>query len=140
MDFEHRTDIAADPQTVWLELIDVERWPEWTTSMTRVQRLDDGPFGLGSQARIKQPRFPTLVWKVTAFTPGLGFTWATTGPGSRTEADHEIAPANGGTMVTLRIRQLGPLGRIVGRISRSLTRRYVTAEADGLKARCEEVT
>ena len=37
-------------------LSDVERWSEWTSTVTPAKRLDDGPLGVGSQARIEQPK------------------------------------------------------------------------------------
>lgn len=48
MQFEISMDIAAAPETVWAVLTGVERWPQWIASTTRVQRLDDGPFKVGS--------------------------------------------------------------------------------------------
>jgi hypothetical protein len=41
-------DIHAPSDKIWSELIDVERWPEWTRSMTKVERLEAGPFSPGS--------------------------------------------------------------------------------------------
>jgi len=35
-------DIAAPPGGVWAVIADVERWPEWTPTVTRLQRLDRG--------------------------------------------------------------------------------------------------
>ena len=57
MQFETTVQIDASPQSVWEVMTDVERWPEWTTSVQRVERLDDGPLRVGSRARLKQPKF-----------------------------------------------------------------------------------
>lgn len=78
MRYEVSADIAAAAERVWSVLVDVERMPMWTSSMTRVERLDGGPFGMGSRVRIKQPRLPVAVWRVCELTPLSSFSWATT--------------------------------------------------------------
>ena len=50
--------IDAPPEVVWRVLIDVERWPEWTPTTDRIERLDEGEFRLGSRARMKLKRRP----------------------------------------------------------------------------------
>jgi uncharacterized protein YndB with AHSA1/START domain len=130
--------INAMPAKVWAVLTDVERWPEWAASMTHVQRLDCGAFGVGSRARIKQPTLPTMVWQVTELTPERSFAWKTTRGGVTTLADHRLtARASDGVTITLTVRQFGFLAPLVGLFTRALTRRYVQMEAQGLKRRCE---
>src|SRR5215213_5897034 len=77
MHLEHRLEIDTPASVVWDLTVDVERWPETTPTMTSVERLDDGPLGVGSQARIKQPAQRPTVWTVTRFEPGRHFAWAT---------------------------------------------------------------
>jgi uncharacterized membrane protein len=139
MHFEQSIHINATPERVWDVLIDVERWPEWTSSMKSVKRLDPGrPFDVGSKARVKQPRLPSLAWEVFELEPGKEFSWDARSPGVTTTARHVIVPgANGGVTVTLSIDQSGPLSWITGLIYGGLTQRFLETETQGLK-RCSE--
>jgi uncharacterized protein YndB with AHSA1/START domain len=70
---EKTIEIKAPRAKVWAALVAVQNWPIWTASMTRVERLDDGAFGMGSEVRITQPKLPVLVWQVVEFEPGVSF-------------------------------------------------------------------
>ena len=137
MDYEISAEIDATPDQVWRVMTDVERWPEWTPSMTRVERLDPGPFQVGSTARIKQPKFPAVVWQVTELEPEQSFSWTASGAGVTTLACHRITPRGDGVEVTLSVRQTGPLAWLAGLITSRLTQSYIQMEANGLKRRCE---
>lgn len=136
--FETSVHIAATLEDVWAVLVDVERWPEWTKSMSEVKILGHGPLALGTRVRIKQPRLPPIVWEVTEIAPGHSFAWKATMPGATTIADHRLAPGSqGGTTVTLSIRRSGPLAGLLDLVFKRVTREYVALEAEGLKRRCE---
>jgi uncharacterized membrane protein len=93
MHHETSIEIAASPEVIWSTLSDVERWPEWTDSVTEVERLDAGDFGVGSRARVKQPGMLRLAWEVTEYAPGEVFSWASKLPGVTTIGGHRLASA-----------------------------------------------
>lgn len=131
-------EVTASPQRVWEVLVDVERWPEWTASVSGVRSLDPGPLAVGSRVEVSQPRIPTGTYSVTALVPGSSFTWEQRQPGSVVTAHHECVPLrDGGTRVELRVEMTGLLGGVVGRLYRKLTQRYLLTEAAGLKSRAE---
>ena len=87
---ERTVNINAPPARVWAVMMDVERWPEWTKSVRGVQRLGGGPFGLGSEARLRVRGGPASVWRVTEFTEGQSFTWESDTAGVHSRASHVI--------------------------------------------------
>ena len=89
--------IDAPPEKVFAVLCDVERWPEWTSTMTGVERLESGPFAVGSSARVRQPRLRPAVWQVTEFENQRNFTWAARSPGLCMTAGHWIEPEGEGS-------------------------------------------
>lgn len=137
MRFEASIRIDATAEEVWAVYSDVERWPEWTQSVTSVERLDTGPLAVGSRVRIRQPRLPTAVWTVTELVEGSHFLWEAKGPGLTTVGGHFVAAESEGTRATARLDQLGPGGAVIGLVTARLTRRYLDLEVAGLKARTE---
>jgi hypothetical protein len=138
MKYEVSIDIVADTQLVWEVLTDLERWPEWTQSVTRLEWLSSPTLALGSRARIKQPRLKKTVWTVTALEPPTGFSWEARQRGLTTIGSHRLDQrAPGRTTVTLAIEQHGALAPIVWFLSSRMMRRYLDFERGGLKARSE---
>jgi uncharacterized membrane protein len=133
--FETSRHIDAPTQPVWEVLFDVVRWPEWTPTIDSVERLDEGPFRVGSRAKVRQPRLPRALWEVTEVVAGRSFTWQAKGPGMKTIARHEVVPDANGSKVTLSIEQTGPMGAVAAMIWRRLTQHYIELEAERLDER-----
>ena len=142
MQFSITTEVDAPPEVVFAVLSEVERWPEWTPTVTRVERLGDAgaPLALGARLRIVQPKVPPAEWTVTALEPGRGFRFVSRSPGATVEADHWAEPtgAERRSRVTLSVTFTGFLGRAIGWMMRGLNQRYLAQEAAGLKRRSEE--
>jgi hypothetical protein len=106
--------------------------------MTRVERLEAGPFVEGCRVRVEQPKLPAMTWEVTDYERGRAFSWTAKRPGLTSVASHEVAAAGERrTRVTLRIEQSGWLAWAVRPFYGGLTRRYMRMEAEGLKRRAE---
>jgi uncharacterized membrane protein len=133
-------EIDAPASLVWEVFADVERWPDWTTSVTRLTALDGPALGVGKRFEIVQPRMPKLVWHVSELVPGASWSWEQRSPGGRTVARHEVlALGPDRTLVRQQIDQGGPVGALVGRLVLRMTKRYLELEAQGLKARSEQL-
>ena len=137
MRIDHSVEIEASPDAVWSVVIDVERWPEWTPTMERVRRLEDGPFQLGSSAAIKQPQLPEAVWRVTAFTPGRQFTWETHVRGMRMAGSHELSETPGGCTSRLSLEVSGLAAWLLWPLVRRNATRAVATENGRLRERCQ---
>ncbi len=137
MQLAESSSIAAPPERVWAVLMDIERWPEWTQSMTKLERLQPGDLTVGSKVKVTQPKLPVNVYEVTQVEPNRYLEWRIAKPGLSIVAGHRIEPEGSGSKVTLTIDQSGLLSPLVGLMYGGLTRRYVAMEARGLKARSE---
>lgn len=129
-------EIAAPPTLVWPVMVDVERWPEWTASVSRIVPLTPGALRAGSRVRIHQPKLPSACWCVIDLKPGVEFTWVSTAPGVKVTARHIVEPVATGSRVTLSIHYEGLFGPWLAWWTRHLNERYLRMEAEGLKARC----
>jgi uncharacterized membrane protein len=129
--------IDAPPEKVFAVLCDVERWPEWTSTMSSIQRIDSGPFAVGSSARVRQPRLRPAVWQVTEFEDGRNFTWTTRSLGLRMSASHLIERQGAGSRVVLSFELSGFIAPLISRLYGGLMQRYITTESQGLKKRSE---
>jgi uncharacterized membrane protein len=134
---EHSTLIHASPDRVWAVTVDLEQWPAWTPTVTRVTRVDDGPLRVGSAARIKQPGMRECLWRVTELREGEGFTWETRVFGMTMIATHEIRKVEAGTTNTLRLQVRGVTARLLWPLMRSKLRHTLACENAGLQAEAE---
>jgi hypothetical protein len=137
-DFRHVVEIRVSPPRVWNVLLDVERWPEWTTSVSKVQRMDIGPLTLGSRTRIWQPKLMPAVWQITSLDEQRHiFAWTTHTFGIKIVARHQVDAIGARSRVTLSLNYTGVVGAVLARAYRDLNWDYLAREANGLRGHCE---
>jgi uncharacterized membrane protein len=138
---EDSVEIEAPAQLVWDVFSNVEHWPDWTASVISLTGLDGPGLAVGNRFTIKQPGMAKLVWTVTEIDPGSSWTWVQRAPGSLVTARHEVIAQPGGrTLVRQQLDQGGALGALVGRLMVKKTKRFLELEAQGLKARSEQLS
>ena len=136
--FQIETEINASAEVVWATMRDVERWPEWTPTVTSVRLETPPPLGVGSRAVIRQPKLPPALWRIVELEDSRrSFTWVNSAPGVRVVATHSVVPFGEGSRVMLSVRFEGLLGPILGFATQKLNNRYLAMEAHGLKSRVE---
>jgi uncharacterized membrane protein len=138
---EDSVEIDAPAQLVWEVFSDVQRWPEWTASVTSLVGKDGANLAVGKRFSIKQPGMSKLVWKVTEIDHGSSWTWVQRSPGVLVTARHNVVTQpDGRTLVRQQLEQRGVLGALVGRMMIKKTKHFLELEAQGLKARSEELS
>ncbi len=136
--WEHSIDIQATPDRVWEVMSDIERWPEWTPSVSSVKKLSDGPLAHGTRARVHAKGTPESTWTVSESLHSRSFTWGTKVRGAATTAGHIIEPAPSGSRVTLSIQIGGIAAALLKPVLGRGIRENLRLEAEGLKRRSEE--
>ena len=140
MIIERRVTSEATPDQVWAVLSDLDAWPQWLPTVTRLEREDpDAPHGVGAAYLLDQPKLRRARWVITQWSPGANFTWATSASGFTMTATHQLSPtSSGGTEIALGIATSGPLSPVLGLLYGRLTRRYIETEAASLASRAAE--
>lgn len=134
MDITVTRAIDAPADRVWSLQIRHEEWPSHLPNFRRIERIDHGPFAVGSSARVTQPMLGTVVWTVDALDESPArrtFSWSGTSKGIRYVASHEVVP-EGATRstLTLRLRAEGRGLALFAPVARRVVSRTIAAEAE----------
>lgn len=136
---EHSISIHAPRSVVWEVTTDVERWPDWTPTVTSIKRLDEGPLKTGSTVRIKQPGQPEAEWTVTRLVPGEHFGWESLRLGLKLSASHTIKWDGSNSTSILQVKAAGIFSKLLFPLLKISIGRALEQENEGLKKKCEEL-
>jgi hypothetical protein len=138
MHFEESIDIDARQERVWEVLSDLEAWPRRIETVDVVELLTPAPLSTGSRVRLKQPKLPEGTWDITVWDAPSYFEWRQKSGGITSVAGHRVEMLEEDrSRLTLSLDMRGLLIPVVGLFYRDLTNRYMTVEAQGMKAAAE---
>jgi uncharacterized membrane protein len=138
MHFEESIDIDARQERVWEVLSDLEAWPRRIETVDVVELLTPAPLSTGSRVRLKQPKLPEGTWDITVWDAPSYFEWRQKSGGITSVAGHRVEMLEEDrSRLTLSLDMRGLLIPVVGLFYRDLTNRYMTVEAQGVKAVAE---
>lgn len=138
--------IARPPAIVFVELSEVERFPEWlvASGIVRVERLEDGELGVGSKVRVAQRvggRSTVLDGTITDFERDRAFGLrGRDGDGVTIEIHATVAADGPGTRLRWSLRIGLPLQyRMFESMVAPQVRRAASLDLEALKRRLESV-
>lgn len=123
----------ADSASVWALWADAARWRDWNEQIATAEL--DGPFAVGSTARIRFKRRPrALRFTITALDPGRRFVDETRLPGARLGHEHRLQRDGSTTRIGHRLYFDGPAERVyallMGRQMKAAVRRFGERERE----------
>jgi carbon monoxide dehydrogenase subunit G len=145
--FRSETTIQASPDAVRAAFVDLESWQRWMPGLVRVEKLDDGPFDIGTRWRETRRMFgreASEVFRVTEFEPALigllvDGREGTTGKGEYRFVYTLHPVGEDATRLTLEgeADMPGAAARVLGFLFRGMMRRGCERDMAALKAHLE---
>lgn len=130
--------VNCSHEKVWEVLSQLEKWPQWTSTVTSVERVSGA--GLGACYKVKQPGLPASKLTVMKWRDGESFTWESNEAAAKMVALHNVVAINESTSrVELSVVMSGPLVRIVWMLWGQKIRSYTDREAASLKVAVESL-
>ena len=138
MRFEESIDIEAGQERVWEVLSDIEAWSRHIETVDIAELLTPAPVAKGSRVRLKQPKLGEGTWDITVWDAPSYFEMRQKSSGVTSVASHRVeALEEGRSRLTLSVDLQGWLVPVFGRISKGVTTRYLTSEAQDMKRAAE---
>jgi uncharacterized protein YndB with AHSA1/START domain len=108
---EHAVDIRRSPDEVFDYCTDLRREPEWNPRTRRIEKLTDGPIGLGTRFQGEWIRGDPMTIELVRFERPT--TWASVGRSRRLVAtsDGQVSKTPSGARLTIRM-ELQPQGAL----------------------------
>jgi hypothetical protein len=106
--FEGSSRCSASPEAIWAVWTNPDIWPGGVIASAKI----DGDFGIGARITVRVKGYTPLTSEVTRIEAPRVWTGVAKNPGLTMTIDHEIEPADTGTVITERATMSGPLAGI----------------------------
>lgn len=95
MKFSASAEINATPAKAWALLNNIEEWPKWITSLKKIEKVTEGPLGVGSRVLVVARSLITvdLLMTITEFVPGRHVVMEGKVLGMKMTRYYELEPA-----------------------------------------------
>jgi carbon monoxide dehydrogenase subunit G len=104
MRFESNIDINAPTGKVWTLIDKLEEWPQWMPSIKKIERISEGPLGVGSQLAVTAKVSGLaikLLMTIIEFVPKKTVVLEGKRLATRLTRFYILEPQNGKTKVTI---------------------------------------
>jgi uncharacterized membrane protein len=121
---ESTVEIGRPPETVYTYLADFTRHPEWSTGVSELVPVTDGPLATGMELQAVEtvPARFTSRTRITALEPGRRIAWESwDGRTTRVNWSFELRPGNNGSthlVQRARFQSTSLLGRVLLKLMR----------------------
>jgi len=125
--FKSSAEIDASSETVWEAVKDPEEWPQWVSSIKKVEIISEGPLGVGEQVRViaKAGITINLLMTITQFVPKQHLIMEGKILGSRLIRSYTIEPLDNKTRFTAGGEVFGPTAWLIRRGGQRLSNEIV---------------
>ena len=118
---------------LWMRVVDIEKWPQFTSSISSAVIAHGGVLEVAAEVVIKQPGAPESTWTVTELINQKAFTYEMHRAGLVTVAQHAVeASSTGGSVLTLTFSMRGRLAKVWGALMSKKIREFLQLEVEGL--------
>ncbi|MEM7227639.1 MAG: SRPBCC family protein [Planctomycetota bacterium] len=138
--------IDAPQADVFAAATDVDRWAEYIDDIVRVERLTDGPVGVGTRVRETRrimKKEQTEEMEFTSFVPNESYTLGANSCGCVFSTTCRLTPRDDGTVVTMDMHGQGTsfmtraVGAVTGFMMKGMMRKCLERDLLCLKQRLE---
>lgn len=135
--------IDADPATVLGVITDFEAYPQWASSVKKIEVLERDEQGRGRRVRFEVSAVGMNGWYVLAYdhsggASGISWTFEDGSPMKDLQGEYELEASDGGTDVTYRAL-VEPGIPMMGFMKKQVSKMIIDTALKGLKKRVESL-